>query len=96
MLYFRYMTVYEAIKEMRVLTEKGIPFSFSFMSFSVARQESAGLVQVRRAKLRRRGDKKHNRYAEHMEEYHDLDVFEDKHFWHCLLMEFNGQKVDLL
>lgn len=89
------MTVFEAIKEMRILTEKGVPFSFSFMSFSITKQKSDGIIQVRRAKLRRRTKDSKNKYYEFMEEYHDLDTFEDKHFWQCLLLEFNGQKIDL-
>ena len=89
------MTVYEAIKEMRRLTAAGAFFSFSFMSYSRDRQKSEGIVEVRKAKLRKRGDKKYNQFAEIMEEYLEVDTNQPKHFYHPALLTFNGQKLTL-
>ncbi len=89
------MDVYKAIKEMRKLSEKGIPFSFSFMSFSEDRQESKGIVEINRARLRARTSKKHNKNADFMENYLDLDTNEPKQFYHPLLMSFNGENLEL-
>ena len=89
------MDVYKAIKEMRALSAEGIPFSFSFMSFSEDRQTSNGIVEVNRARLRGRPSKKHNKNAEFMENYLDLDTNEPKQFYHPLLMSFNGENLEL-
>jgi len=87
------MTQYEAIKEMRRLTAAGIFFSFIYMSYSRERQQTQGIVEVHKAKLRKRGDKKYNQFAEIMEEYLDVNSNEPRHFYHPTLMFFNGQKI---
>jgi hypothetical protein len=87
------MDVYKAIKEMCALSERGIPFSFSFMSFSEDRQESKGIVEVGKARLRGRTSKKHNKNADFMENY--LDTNEPKQFYHPLLMSFNNENLEL-
>lgn len=89
------MTVYEAIKNMRELTKQGKSFSFTFMSYSRDRQTSHGIVEVRRARLRKRNKTEYNQMAEIMEEYLDLDTNEPKHFYQPTLMFFNGEKLTL-
>lgn len=89
------MDVYDAIKKMRALSAQGVPFSFSFMSYSEDRQQSAGIVEVAKAKLRGRPSKKHNKNAEFMENYLDLDTNEPRHFYHPLLLSFNGENLEL-
>jgi hypothetical protein len=89
------MTVYQAIKAMRELTILGIPFSFEFMSYYRSDQSSSGIVQVAKAKLRKRDQVKNNQNAEIMEEYLDLSTNEPKEFYHPSLMMFNGQKLTL-
>lgn len=80
---------------MRVLSAAGIPFSFSFMSFSEDKQQSNGIVEVNKARLRSRPLKKHNKNAEFMENYLDLDTNEPRQFYHPLLMSFNGENLEL-
>lgn len=81
---------------MRRLTEEGVPFSFSFMSYNSKNGTSEGIVEVRRAKLRKRERVEHHRYAEYVEAYLDLDTMEPRRFYQPLLMTFNGQKTILL
>lgn len=90
------MDVYKAIKEMRKLSGKAIPFSFSFMSFSEDRQQSKGIVEVGKARLRARTPKTDNKNADFMENYLDLDTNEPKQFYHPLLLSFNGENLELV
>lgn len=89
------MTVHEAIKRMRILSRKNIPFSFSFMSYSRAKQTSDGIIEVRNAVLRRRSKVTRYEHSEMIEEYQDLDINEPRKFYHCTLMTFNGQILQL-
>lgn len=89
------MTVFEALTDMRRLTKLGIPFSFSFMSYYRTNQSSSGIVEVSKAKLRKRGRVEHNENAEIMEEYLDLNTNQPKEFYQALLMSLNGQPVEL-
>ncbi|MBC7382824.1 MAG: hypothetical protein H7296_07480 [Bacteroidia bacterium] len=84
------MTVYEALTEMRELSAKDIPFSFSFMSYSRERQTSGGVVEVRQGKLRKRATVEQNAQAEVLEQYTDLDTLTQKRFYQPTLMTFNG------
>ena len=81
---------------MRALSAEGVPFSFSFMSYSEDRQSSNGIVEVGKAKLRARTSKKDNQNADFMENYLDLDTNEARQFYHPLLMSFNGENLELL
>lgn len=90
------MTVYEAIDRMRELSRKRIAFSFSFMSYSIARRKSEGIVTVRRARLNKQSRKERNRYADYMLQYTDLDTGETASCWQPLLLELNGEEVELV
>ena len=83
------MDLYAAIKQMRELSDRQEPFSFSFMSCSTSTQDSRGIVDVRHARLRPRPHADGNRFAEL------LDTGEARRFYRPLLMIFNGQKVVL-
>ncbi len=89
------MDLYEAIKEMRRLSAKGEEFSFTFMSYNSSAGISEGVVEVRRARLRKREKSCHHRDAEIVEAYMDLDTMQPRHFYQPLLMSFNGEKVVL-
>ncbi len=78
---------------MRRLTQEGVPFSFTYMSYNESKNKSEGIIHVRAAKLRKRETQKFNRNAE--EAYLNLDTNEPRRFWHPLLMEFNGETVTL-
>ena len=89
------MTVYEAIKAMRKLTKQGKTFSFAFMSYYRTNQSSSGIVQVPKAKLRKRDLVENNENAEIMEEYLDVDTNQPREFYQASLLFFNGQKLEL-
>ena len=89
------MDVYEAISKMRELTEKGIPFSFSFMSYSIEKKTSHGIVEVYRAKLRKQSKTEDNKYADLMLNYYDVEAHEYGQCYQPLLLEFNGELLDL-
>lgn len=89
------MTVYEAIETMRYMTRKNKTFSFSFMSYSISKDESHGIVNVNRAKLSSRPPKEKNKYNDYMLSAINEDTHQEFQFWQPLLMFFEGQKVEL-
>ena len=80
------MDVYEAINEMRRKTEQRESFSFAFMS---------GIVKIERARLRKQSKKENKRFADYMLNFIDLDTMEYGMCWQPLLLEFNGNDLDL-
>ena len=87
------MTVYEAIHQMRMLSAKGIPFAFSFMTYSMQKHESHGEVTVERALLVRNEKRGEDDLNNYMLTYTDQDTGEAKHFWQPLLMSFNHEII---
>ena len=67
------MDVFKAIEEMRKLSERRESFSFSHMTYSIARRRSEGIVTVRRARLCKQNRKERNQYSDYMLNYIDLD-----------------------
>lgn len=93
--YLRGMNVFEAIRQMKVLTDKGQTFSFSFMSYSIDKNRSHGIVTVEHAKLRAGNRKERTRFNDYLLNYTDMDTLEDKTCWQPLLLEFNGIMLEL-
>lgn len=89
------MTVYEAIKEMRRLTNLGQYFSFSFVSYYRSKNKSSGVVEVARAKLRPRGPSDTSENSDIIEPYLDMLTNEPREFYHPTLLTFNGQSLKL-
>ncbi|MBM6944691.1 hypothetical protein H6B32_05760 [Bacteroides gallinaceum] len=89
------MDVYEAIDRMRELSRLRIPFSFSFMSYSIARRKSEGIVTVCRARLCKQNRKERNRYSSYMLNYIDLDTGKQASCWQPLLLTFNDNELQL-
>ncbi len=87
------MTIFEAITEMRRLSKLGKTFSFTFMSYSLSRGTSDGIVEVHNARLRNRGQIQYNQFAELQEEYINTNTGEPRRFWHCCLLSLNGQSL---
>ena len=87
------MKIWDAIREMRRLSKENTPFSFSFMSYSMTKGRSDGVVFVRKARLLKRESGVYNQYAEEMERYLNLETGEARHFWQPLLMSFEGEKI---
>ena len=93
--YLRVMNVFEAIRQMKVLTDKGQTFSFSFMSYSIDKNKSHGIVTVEHAKLRAGNRKDRTRYNDYLLNFVDMDTLEEKTCWQPLLLEFNGIMLEL-
>lgn len=89
------MTVFEAIREMRELSKKGVPFSFTFASYSMTKNSSDGNIHVEKGILRRRDSDANNQYADCQESYTNLVTGEPRRFWQCCLLVFNGQTLTL-
>lgn len=87
------LTVYKAIDEMRELSEKKVPFSFTFMSWSETKGTSDGIIEVQNGRLKNRTTEADYLNAEVIEEYIDLDIMEHRRFYHPLLMTFNNQSL---
>lgn len=89
------LTVYDAVNQMRELSRAEKPVSFSFMSYSQAKQRSQGIVEVRRALMKRRTRLATYEHAPAIEEYIDLDTMEHRKFYIPTLMTMNGKKTTL-
>ena len=87
--------MYEAIDQMRELSRQRIPFSFSFMSYSIVRRKSEGVVTVRRARLNKQSRKERNQYTDYMLNYTDLSTGETASCWQPLLLTFNDNELEL-
>lgn len=89
------MNVYEAIKQMHELTRKGSSFSFTFMTYSYDKNKSSGPRSVQHAILLPGHVKDKNQYSDFLLRFRDMDTYEEKHFWFPLLLEFNGEAIEL-
>ncbi|WP_303181732.1 hypothetical protein [uncultured Butyricimonas sp.] len=89
------MKLYEAIARMRELTAQGRAFSFSFMSYNSSANTTEGVVDVRKAVLRKKADAKSYRNADVLMPYFDYDVCEARQFYLPCLMYFNGEKITI-
>lgn len=87
--------MYKAIDEMRRLSERREGFSFSYMSFSISRRTSEGVITVRRARLCKQRREDRNRYRDYMLDYIDLDTGERHSCWQPLLLTFNDNELEL-
>lgn len=88
------MDIYEAIRQMRLKSEKGESFSFAFMSYSYERNTSNGVIKVENAKLRKQSTTEKNRFADYMLNFTNLDTLEYGSCWQMLLLEFNGIELE--
>lgn len=80
---------------MRVKTERGESFSFSFVSYSYERKKSDGIIRIEHAKLRKQSRKENNRFADYMLNFIDLDTMEYGMCWQPLLLELDGEELEL-
>lgn len=87
------VNIWDAIHEMRRLSEKGISFSFTFMSCNLTDGTSEGVIEVMHGRLLSREVERHHKNAEYVERYLNLDTMKTRRFYQPLLMTFNGEKV---
>ncbi|MGL5682565.1 MAG: hypothetical protein ACRDDZ_05845 [Marinifilaceae bacterium] len=89
------MKLFDALRKMRELTAQGRSFSFSFMSFNSTTHTSEGRVCVTTARLRKRVNSVNYRNADYLIAYQDLTNNEARQFYFPLLMDFNGEKIEI-
>lgn len=89
------MDLYEAIAEMKRRSKRGESFSLSFMTFSETKQRSHGVSEVNRARLAPQNPNDKHPWKDYLLYFVDLDTNETKRCYQPLLMEFNGEKLEL-
>lgn len=89
------MKLYDAIQEMRRLSNEVQSFSFSFMSYNTTKCSSSGIVEVQNARFTKRVSEKHHKHADIVEAYIDLDTMEPHFFYQSLLLTFNNFKIEI-
>ena len=80
---------------MRELSNAGKTFSVQFMSFSADRGKSNGIVEIQRCTLRKQSTTEQNKNADIMLNYFDHDTKEYGQMYQPLIMEFNGNQIEL-
>ena len=89
------MKVYEAIKKMREMSAREEEFAFSFMRYSLTKDESHGEVFVEHALLvKNPKEEKKNSYQDYMLTYKDTDTGQAHQMWQPLLMSFQHKPLD--
>lgn len=88
------MNVYEAIKEMRRMSERREEFAFSFMSYSITKDSSEGEVVVEHAILYKNPKDSNNSFQDYMLTYLDTDTGQVRQCWQPLIMTFNHQPLE--
>ena len=78
----------EAIKQMKLLSEKNIPFSFSYTSYNQPKNTSEGVIKVHKALIRKQD-------ASHLLQYFDTMQQLPKCCHIPLLMTFNGHQIKI-
>lgn len=88
----QYINLYDALKRMRKLTDLGVPFTFSFMSYNATKGTSEGIKTITKAQLRKGYRNDQSDKANILIGY--VNTHEgDRWFYLPLLMKFNGYTV---
>ena len=88
----RTIKLYDALKRMRKLTDLGIPFTFSFLSYNETKGISDGFKHVTHAQLRKGYRDDQSDKASVLIGY--VNAHEGKRWFYLpLLMKFNGYTV---
>jgi len=82
-------TVYEALKQMRKLSDDNIPFSISYASCNLSKGESNGVKTVNKVKLRVGLSTDKGIKAQSLIGYIELDTNKQRWFYLPLLLTFN-------
>lgn len=80
------MLIHDTIKQMRYLSENGIPFSIEFISCNHTTEQSKGVVVANNVLLRKGRATDYDTLVA----YTNLESDEPKHFHLPLLTKFNG------
>lgn len=89
------MKVFDAIKQMREISQKGGEFTVTFMTYSTEKRKSHGPRSISRARLTKQSSAEKVENADIMLNMIDLDRAQYLHVYQPLLMVFNGHKLNL-
>jgi len=87
--------LWEAICEMRRLSQLGQPFSFVHSTYDRERDQSHGIRVVKRAMLRPAAKGEDIQDADHKLFYTDEELQQPRNCWQILILQFNGRKCIL-
>jgi len=88
------ISLYDAIEQMRKISERKGSFSFSFMSYSIKSGASKGIVEIDSARMSK-GNPAGMAYGEYLLNFVDLSTGRPFRCWKPCLMFFNQQKIQL-
>lgn len=88
------ITIIQAIAKMRALTRIGVPFSFTYQTFSESKQKTNGVRSVERALLRQGLRNDQSEKADTLVAFTEYPSGEPRFFHLSLLLSFNGTKID--
>jgi len=91
----RTINIYEAISQMRKLTQENTDFSIAFMSCDTSREKSSGMVELTKVKLRSGAADNAYKNSEYIIDYLNIETNIPGRFYEILLMYFNGMKITL-
>lgn len=87
------MKLSEAIKQMRLLTERNVPFSIGYISCNTTNSTSKGYKVVNKVLLRNGYSKQYSKKHNSLIAYLNTDTDKNRNFYLPLLMMFNGKKI---
>lgn len=87
------ITIFQAIKIMRRLTDIGVPFSFSYKPYSKSKKSTNAVRVVERALLRPGLRKDQSELSDSLIAYTEYPSGEPKFFHLSLLQTFNDYKI---
>lgn len=87
--------IYDAIREMEILSQKGEDFSFSFVKYNREDRNGGDIAKISRAKLRKKTPDDVIAHSSYKLFYYDLDAHRPANCWQVLIIEFNGKKCIL-
>jgi hypothetical protein len=90
------ISVYDAVEEMRAISNKGGTFSFSFMTYSSSKGKSEGIRHFDKVQLRRRASAEDDlKNKDILLFFTDTNTDELRRCYYPLIMTFNGQTCKL-
>lgn len=89
------ISLWEAIKQMRMLTAEGKPFSFIHSTLDRSCNKTEGFRYVKEAKIRPAAKKDDLKEADHKLFYYDLELQQPRNCWQILIISFNGKLITL-
>ncbi|MGA2823300.1 MAG: hypothetical protein ABSE72_07210 [Bacteroidales bacterium] len=89
------INLWEAIRQMRILTSKKKSFSFVHVTLNRDEHTTNGFRNVKQAHLRPAAKGDDIKYADEKLFYFDEDIRQPRNCWQILILYFNGMKCTL-